>query len=168
MNRRLLIVGAAAAAAGTGFALWQTRSRFDEAGALWEMQFEQPDGSMLVTASLRDRPLLLNFWATWCAPCVKEMPMLDRFYRDHRARGWQVVGLAVDQVAPVREFLTRLPMSFPIGLAGMGGVALSRTLGNRDGALPFTIVFDRSGRVLDRKLGAIEPEDLVRWAERAS
>jgi thiol-disulfide isomerase/thioredoxin len=168
MNRRLLVVGAAAAAAGTGFALWGSRSAFDEAGALWDLQFEQPDGGRLVMASLRGRPLLLNFWATWCAPCVKEMPMLDRFHREHRARGWQVVGLAVDQMAPVREFLDRLPMSFPIGLAGMGGVELSRSLGNRNAALPFTIVFDRTGRVLDRKLGAIEAEDLTRWASRGA
>ncbi|MBC7717365.1 MAG: TlpA family protein disulfide reductase, partial [Pseudorhodobacter sp.] len=80
-------------------------------------------------ADLRGKPLLLNFWATWCPPCVKEMPLLDAFYQTHRARGWQVVGLAVDSPTPVRAFLERVPVSFPIGLAGMEGSELSRALG---------------------------------------
>ena len=127
------------------------------------MQFETPQGGRLELAGLRGRPLLLNFWATWCPPCVGELPLLDRFHLDQRARGWQVVGLAVDNRSPVLEFLGKAPVSFVIGLAGLEGVELSRTLGNSAGALPFTVVFDRAGNVVRRKLGVIQPGDLQHW-----
>ena len=91
--------------------------------------------------------------------------MLDRFHQDHQARGWQVIGLAVDNDAPVRAFLAQRPVSFPVGLAGFEGVSLSRALGNSGGGLPFSVVFDGAGAARHRKLGAIAPEDLVRWAE---
>ena len=167
MNRRLaLMTGAAvvAGAAGAGAALWRAR-RGDsgEAAALWPMRFDQPGGGALSLDSLRGKPLLVNFWATWCPPCVSELPLLDRFHRDQQARGWQVVGLAVDNIAPVREFLAKRPVQFPVGLAGLEGVALSKSLGNAGGALPFSVIFDRSGQLVERKLGVIQPEDLQRW-----
>ncbi|HZE92712.1 MAG TPA: TlpA disulfide reductase family protein [Rhizobacter sp.] len=116
--------------------------------------------------TLRGKPLLLNFWATWCPPCVKEMPMLDAFYREQAAKGWQVLGLAVDNPMPVREFLAKLPVSFPVGLAGLGGVELSRRLGNALGGMPFTVVFDRSGTTSLHKTGALTPNDLSDWVHR--
>jgi hypothetical protein len=76
-----------------------------------------------------------------------------------------VVGLAIDSPTPVREFLARRPVGFPIGLAGLAGTDLSRTLGNANGSLPFTVVVGSDGRVIERKLGALSPADLARWAE---
>ena len=149
-----------------GFSIVRTKSAHDPGAALWDMSFEQPGGGTLALAGLRGRPTLLNFWATWCPPCVKEMPLLDAFYRAHQARGWQVVGLAVDQAAPVTDYLARLPMSFPIGLAGSQGVALSRSLGNLNGGLPFSVVFDADGTVAAHKLGAVTPAELSGWDEK--
>lgn len=168
MKRRAWLTGGvafAAAATGAGIALWHARSGQVEAeSALWDLSFEQLGGGKLSMAPLRGHPLLLNFWATWCAPCIREMPLLDRFQREHAASGWQVVGLAVDSAASVREFLTRLPIGFSIGLAGSPGIGLSRDLGNANGALPFTVVFNREGRAFDRKLGSVLPADLARWS----
>lgn len=174
MTRRTLLLGTAGAAAavlGVGAALWRGRSAAPvaaegavaEPGDVWTLRFPRPEGGELVLADFRGRPLVLNFWATWCPPCVKEMPLLDQFWRRHQAAGWQVVGLAVDAPTPVRQFLARVPIGFAIGLAGLDGTDLSRRLGNQSGALPFTVVFGTDGRVLHRKLGEVTADDLESW-----
>ncbi len=76
---------------------------------------------------------------------------------------WQVLGLAIDQPSAVRAFLGRQPLSFPVGLAGLGGTELARGLGNEKGGLPFSLLFDREGRLVARKLGRLLPQDLQRW-----
>ncbi len=171
MKRRSLLiggVGAVAAAAGVGGSLWQSRRGKVQADpAFWALRFERPEGGELVLASLSGHPLLVNFWATWCAPCVKEMPLLDQFHQAQRSRGLNVIGLAVDSPTPVREFLARRAVSFPIGLAGLDGVELARTLGNDSGALPFSVLFSADGAVLTRKLGALHEEELADWARQS-
>jgi thiol-disulfide isomerase/thioredoxin len=168
-------VGAAAMLAGVGWAVWHGRREPDgsladaviDDQALWAARFPQPAGGELSMASLRGRPLVLNFWATWCAPCVKEMPELDRFQRAHAPRGWQVVGVAIDQAEPVREFLQRVPVGFPIAIAGLAGMELLRKLGNASGALPFTVVYGADGRARQRKLGETSAKELAGWAAQA-
>ena len=89
--------------------------------------------------------------------------MVDRFFRDQAPNGWQVVGLAIDQPSAVRKFLARMPVSFPVGLAGLEGTELVRQLGNTAGGLPFTLVVDSNGAVAARKMGKLEPTDLDAW-----
>ncbi len=74
-----------------------------------------------------------------------------------------MVGLAIDQPSSVRKFLDRLPLDFPVGLAGLGGTELGRSLGNLTGGLPFTVVLGQGGRVLHRKMGQVTPDDLKQW-----
>ena len=119
--------------------------------------------AQLAMGAFAGKPLLLNFWATWCPPCVEELPLLNTFHRENKANGWQVVGLAIDQPSSVRKFLARLPLDFPVGLAGLGGSELGRSLGNLTGGLPFTVVFGAEGRVLHRKMGQVTPQDLQKW-----
>ena len=171
MNRRQFLVGgvtATAGLAGAGLAWWRFQPHAVVDGALdafWAQQWDAPDGAPLQMAAFRGQPLLLNFWATWCPPCVEELPMLNTFYRERRAQGWNVVGLAIDQPSAVRQFLQRLPLDFPVGLAGFGGTELTKQLGNTNGGLPFTVVFDRQGSIAHRKIGQVKPEDLVAWAQ---
>jgi thiol-disulfide isomerase/thioredoxin len=172
-RRALLVGGVAAAAAVTGaaVALWRLKpsgASGDRADALWALNLDTPAGAELDLSSLRGRPLLVNFWATWCPPCVEEMPLLDRFYRENSASGWNVLGLAVDQPSSVRQFLGRTPVTFPIGLAGLQGTELGRALGNQTGGLPFTVVIDASGVIRQRKMGQVTPAELDRWKASAS
>ena len=162
-RRRVLVAGiaAAAAAAGAGFAWWQGRE--GAADRLWTLSFQTPQGASLPLASLKGRPLLLNFWATWCPPCVEEMPLLDAFYRQNAAKGWQVLGLAVDQPSAVRAWLQRVPVTFPIGLAGLEGTELAKSLGNEEGGLPFSVVFGPAGEARERRMGRVRESDLQAW-----
>lgn len=132
----------------------------------WQQQFDTPQGTPLAWSALKGRPIVLNFWATWCPPCVKEMPELDRFQREFAAKGWKVVGLAIDGPTPVREFLAKVQVGFDIGLAGFGGTELAQTLGNTVGGLPFTVLIDAQGRVRHRLMGATDLAQLSEQARR--
>ena len=157
-------VAVAASAAGVGWAIWRDRKASAAEAQLWASSFQTPTGPPLVMAAFRGQPLLLNFWATWCPPCIREMPAIDRFAREVASRGWGVVGLAADNVEPVREFLTLRPVSYSIGLTGFAGIELSRTLGNMTGGLPFTLLLGRDGAVLQRRSGEIDAAQLGAWA----
>lgn len=167
-RRRWLYGGAGlAAAAAAALAWWRLAPQSEGArpeALLWAQSFAQLDGSALALAGLRGRPLLLNFWATWCPPCVQELPLLNRFYTERRAQGWQVLGLAQDRPEAVQQFLQRLPLAFPIALAGPQGAQLARSLGNLQGGLPFTVVLAADERIAHRKIGQVKAEDLQRWA----
>lgn len=170
MNRRALLIGGAgvvAVGAGIATALWRRSlapSATPEARRTWSQdRFDKPDGGKLALADFAGKPLLLNFWATWCPPCVKEMPLLDRFAQEQRAAGWQVVGLAIDKLEPVREFLVKHPVRYPIAVAGLDALEWLRSLGNVGGGLPFSVVFDSAGAPVQRKLGEIGPPDLASW-----
>ena len=89
--------------------------------------------------------------------------MVDRFYRDQRGNGWQVIGLAIDRPDAVKKFLARTPVSFPIGITGLDGTELVRELGNTGGGLPFTLVLAANGSVAARKMGQLLPADLDAW-----
>ena len=171
MNRRLVVLagaGLAAAAIGAGTALRRARDEAQDAQSpvsidVWTLDFESLEGAPIKMAGWRGRPLLLNFWATWCAPCVVEMPLLDRFAQEQRPRGWQVLALAVDQPDPVRRFIAERNLRLPVAIAGAIGLDLSRHLGNVGGGLPFTAAFDSRGTVTERRLGTVSAELLSGW-----
>lgn len=169
-----LIIGVSAIA---GYAGWRTQRHVDQATPapkisdsalrqLMALQLPDSDGRPQALQQWQGKVLVINFWATWCPPCVKEMPELDRLQREQGPAGVQVVGLAIDQPDSVRRFLKQTPVSFPIGLAGFEGSEIGRQLGNSAGGLPFTAVFDRQGQVVERKLGPTDFAELSGWVAR--
>lgn len=167
-RRRWLFAAVAAAAGlgGAGLAWWKFSPGPVAEGAtdaLWQMRFDTPQGAVLSMAALKGRPLLINFWATWCPPCVEELPLLDDFFKENTSNGWQVLGLAVDKLGAVNDFLARQPLSFSVALAGMNGVGLSKSLGNASGGLPFSVVLGPDGTIRHRKIGKVSPQDLAHW-----
>jgi len=171
-SRRTLLLAAAglgAAGLGVGAALKrQPEALSTQAQTFWLSRFDKLDGGELLTSSLRGKPLLLNFWATWCPPCVKELPEIAQFQREFQAKGWQVLALAVDAPSAVREFLKKMPVDLAMGLAGLTGTELSRKLGNSQGGLPFSVAFSASGEIVWRKLGATSLSDLQQMAAKHS
>ena len=168
-NRRSILyagVALGAAAVGAGVA-WQrqvaTRLSAEVLSQLWAAEFETPSGETLSMQALQGRALVINFWATWCTPCIEEMPLIDAFFRQNDSKGWQVVGLAIDQPSRVRQFLSQFPVAYPIGLAGLNGTELSKLLGNDVGGLPFTVVLDAKGGLIQRHMGKLTPNDINKW-----
>ena len=156
-------VAVLAAAGGAGVALKRFSPGEADLTGFWDRSFPTPDGGTLPLSSLRGQRLLVNFWATWCPPCVEELPLLSAFYNQNKGNGWHLLGLAVDKPAPVSQFLSRTPVSFPVALAGMEGVDFSRSLGNTAGALPFSVLFAADGRIQQRKIGQLSERDLAAW-----
>lgn len=108
--------------------------------------------------------VLVNFWASWCAPCREEMPLLDRTQQRHADRGLQVVGVAADTAEATRAFLDEFPVAYPILVddPAQGG-DLSRDWGNRMNVLPFTVLIGRDGRILAQRAGNFSEASLEEW-----
>lgn len=174
-SRRLLLAGAAASTAllagAAGWHWWQTQRPASVLGSpegipdFWDKTFPQPNEGAPAVAlrQFQHQPLIVNFWATWCPPCVAELPILNRFFLQQQSKGWQMLGIAVDKPQAVRQFLARQPLGFSIGLASTEGRNLARDLGNLGGGLPFTVLLDASGQVRQRKIGQITPQLLQDW-----
>lgn len=168
LPRRAILVGAAIAAVGAGVATSWLRNKTTNAPAVtgaipdfWDLKWSTPSGDSLAMQSLKGRPLLINFWATWCPPCVEEMPLINAFFLQNQINGWQVLGLAVDKPVPVQAFLARSPLAFPVAMAGFNGTELSKSLGNLTGGLPFSLALDARGGIIQRKMGRLDANDLA-------
>src|SRR5581483_7465923 len=131
-------VALAAAGAGAGYGVWRVSQ--GDAGKTAEVlaAAELPglDGKPQSFRQWAGKILVVNFWATWCAPCREEIPVFIRFQDRYAARGLQFVGVAVDDAARVRAYARELGINFPLLIAGMGGVELARVMGDKAGVLP--------------------------------
>jgi len=131
-----------------------------DAGALLGVSLPDTKGREQSLGQWKGNVLVVNFWATWCAPCREEMPEFVKAQRDLGGKGLQIVGIAIDQADKVEAFATELGLNYPSLVGGFGASELSKTMGNRLGALPFTVVVDRAGRIAHTQLGPLKPADL--------
>lgn len=129
----------------------QRRPDFELSGA---------DGQPVTAADFDGRAVLLNFWATWCTPCVEEMPMLARLRADHADRGLQVVGIAVDEPERARAFAADLGLDYPLAFGAGEAMLIGRRYGNASGMLPYSVLVDADGIVRWTHLGALSREQL--------
>lgn len=110
------------------------------------------------------RPLLVNVWASWCGPCIEEMPELQRFHAQQGADGVQVVGIALDERAAVEDFLRRVPVGYPILLDAPGPADAGVRLGNPKGVLPYSVLLAPDGTVLKQRIGPFAHGEIDGWA----
>jgi len=170
MNRRLLLsagVAVAATVAG-GLTLMGRKSQNaappaapsepDPIPALMQLQMPDLNGAMHSLTDFKGQPMVVNFWATWCAPCVKEMPELDALQKKYPHV--RFVGIGVDTAANMQKFVEKVQVSYPLWVIGAGAIDTLRKLGNPSGGLPFTIVFNADGGINRKILGEIQPDDL--------
>ena len=164
-RREALILAAAGLAAATagflvGPVLVGTEGRKAGEGGLMAASLPDLTGKRRQLSEWRGRVLVCNFWATWCAPCREEIPLLIGARAKYTASGLEIVGIAVDNAAKVVDFSRSLGITYPVLLAEAEGLEYMRALGNSSGGLPYTVFFDRQGRAAHRKLGALKQGDL--------
>jgi len=127
-----------------------------DAAALLAISLPNTKGQEQSLGQWKGKVLVVNFWATWCVPCREEMPQFVKAQRDLGDRGLQIVGIAIDQPDKVDTFAGEIGLNYPTLIGGFGAMELSKTLGNGIGALPFTVIVDRSGRVIHTQLGPLK------------
>ncbi|GAA5082196.1 TlpA family protein disulfide reductase [Lysobacter panacisoli] len=128
------------------------------------LQLPSLDGrNVALPAAYAGRPLLINLWASWCGPCIEEMPELDRFAAAQGANGTQVVGIALDDAAAVQDFLKRIPVRYPILLDQAGPRDAGVQLGNPKGVLPYTVLVSADGRLIRQKIGPFQHGEIDNW-----
>jgi peroxiredoxin len=161
----LLVVALLAVGLGIGLSLWRLNPKPVEVPAQWVFELSFPDakGQQVAMADIRGKLTVVNFWATWCPPCIEEMPELSLIHNEFSPKDVKVIGLAVDSPSAVRNFLETREFSYPLLITGASGSELGKRLGNSIEALPYTVLIDEKGNVIKQKLGRIREEELRSW-----
>lgn len=167
MNRvvQLILIAGIALVAGIGIAVWTNKTDAPEIDPGAQVGEYRPDfrhgdlnGNWITPDDFKGKVLLVNFWATWCAPCRREMPLLDGIHREHE--DVVVVGIAVDAAGPVRDYVENLGIAYPILVGASDVRATHAAWGNPEGMLPYTVVVDRKGVIGWRHLGEVTADEI--------
>lgn len=165
-----IAVAVVACAAGVlaGHFVFSPKAASDQAvETLFQSRLPDPAGAELDLGKLRGKTVVVNFWAPWCGPCVEEMPELTALHEELKHRQVEFVGIGIDSVANIQQFTKKVPVSYPLAVAGFAGTDLSRNFGNSAGGLPYTVVINPDGTVKYRKMGRVTADELRAVLPRA-
>ncbi|MFL6674062.1 MAG: TlpA family protein disulfide reductase [Massilia sp.] len=127
---------------------------------LYAQSLNDISGKPQALSQWKGKPLLVNFWATWCGPCVQEMPELSQLAAGEAGKRFNVIGIGIDSPSNIAQFAAKYKISYPLYVAGMGGTELSRGFGNSAGGLPYTVLIGADGQVRKTYLGRLKFEEL--------
>lgn len=163
MKQTGLFIIAALIAFGLGIAARQylPQGMIDGASTVPEFNLPDTNGNTHNVSEWRGKLLVINFWATWCPPCRKEIPDFIALQQQYADKGLQFVGIALEEKEPVVEYAAATKFNYPVLIGGNNGIALARQLGNAVDAVPYTIIADREGRIIYRHPGELSKEQLV-------
>lgn len=130
------------------------------AAAISQASFYDLHEKVQPLAQWQGKVMVVNFWATWCPPCIAEIPEFIKFQKQYAKQGVQFVGIAIDQKSKVQAFAEEKGMNYPVLLGDLAGIDLARRIGNAQGGLPYTVIVDRSGKIVTTQLGTLSPENL--------
>lgn len=168
MKRNFLIIAPIALlfiATGIYWGIRQTEPKHSAnpaVAAFFSQTLPDTQGNSQPLSQWKGRPLVINFWATWCAPCIQEMPELSALQMELTSRHIQIVGIGIDSLSNIAEFSQKYKISYPLYVAGMGGAEFSKQLGDQTASLPFTVLIDASGQVKKTYLGRLKFDELRR------
>jgi thiol-disulfide isomerase/thioredoxin len=151
-----------------------TLSLFLISGVLWQKPWtllhpahplagyalQTPHGTPLNLSALKGKTVILNFWATWCPPCIEEMPDLNALHPELQSKNIELLGIAIDSLDNVQEFLAKTPVNYPIIIATTQGLDMLKDFGNTQGGLPYTVILDEHGKQILTKAGRIHQADI--------
>jgi thiol-disulfide isomerase/thioredoxin len=166
-RRNALVAIVVVLAGGAGFALQRAlrpesaaRASGNAVAALFKLQLPDLAGRQQSFVQWRGRLLLVNFWATWCEPCREEVPALVRLQAKYGDKSVQLVGISIDSVDKISDFASKFAVNYPLTVGGLESIDLARQLGNRAGALPFTVLISPHGQLIASHLGGMNDRSL--------
>jgi len=166
MNRKLLLyipIALLFCAIGAYFNLQRLTPAVPQAPAvanLFAQSMVEASGKHAPLSQWRGKPLIVNFWATWCGPCVQEMPELNALHSEIVKKDIHVIGIGIDSQDSIMQFAQKYKISYPLYVAGTNGTSLLRQFGNDAGGLPFTVLIGADGQVKKMYLGSIKFDEL--------
>ncbi len=147
----------------TGIGIYFGTKRFQPAppadtavGALMQLTLTDAGGQQQAMSAWQGKVLLVNFWATWCPPCVAEMPELEELQSERGPKGLQIIGIGIDSPTSSREFAEKHKITYPLLVGGLQGTEVSRSFGNEAGGLPFTVLIGTDGTVKQSYMGRLD------------
>ncbi len=163
MKQAALIIIAAAVALAAGISVRRLSTPVMDSRPSTLIDFSLPDvsGVQRNVSEWQGRVLVINFWATWCPPCRKEIPEFVALQEQYGDKGLQFVGIAIEDREPVSDYLNSIKINYPILIGGDKGIALAQQLGNIINAVPFTIVVNRQGQIIHRQPGEFSSEKVL-------
>lgn len=163
MKAAALIIVAALLALGGGMLTRTLITPAGQTGPTTLPDFNLPDvaGNQHAISEWQGKIRIINFWATWCPPCIKEIPEFVALQEQYAAKGVQFIGIAIDDQEPVETYLAANKINYPMLLGGVTGIALAHQLGNNIDAVPFTLVVNQQGQIIHRQPGEFSREQIT-------